>query len=142
MNRLFALFLKDNGIEVIAIIPNDGYCEIIEAQGIKTIEVGVNIRGKGVLNKLQYAKKLKQILKEEAFDIVHFYRLQPNIIGTFIAGIYTKSKIVNHVTGLGMAFTNNSLKNKGLTFKILPKGANFLIGSDNSRERGTVVKIE
>ncbi|WP_196850916.1 glycosyltransferase family 2 protein [Flavobacterium sp. CG_9.10] len=35
-----------------------------------------------------------------------------------------------------------SLKNKGLTFKILPKGANFLIGSDNSRERGTVVKIE
>lgn len=35
-----------------------------------------------------------------------------------------------------------SLKNKGLTFKILPKGANFLIGSDNSRERGAVVKIE
>lgn len=35
-----------------------------------------------------------------------------------------------------------SLKNKGLTFKILPKGANFLIGSDNSTERGTVVKIE
>jgi GT2 family glycosyltransferase len=35
-----------------------------------------------------------------------------------------------------------SLKNKGLTFKILPKGANFLIGSDNSSERGTVVILE
>ncbi|MFE3867876.1 glycosyltransferase family 2 protein [Flavobacterium sp. LS2P90] len=35
-----------------------------------------------------------------------------------------------------------SAKNKGFTFRILPKKANFLIGSDNSRERGVVVKIE
>lgn len=35
-----------------------------------------------------------------------------------------------------------SSKNKGFTFRILPKNANFLIGSDNSRERGEVVKIE
>jgi GT2 family glycosyltransferase len=35
-----------------------------------------------------------------------------------------------------------SSKNKGFTFRILPKNANFLIGSDNSRERGVVVKIE
>ena len=115
----FALFLEENGIKVTAIIPNDGHREIIEAQGIKTIEVGVNIRGKDVLNKLQYAKKIKQILKEETFDIVHFYRLQPNIIGTFIAGFFTKSKIVNHVTGLGVAFTDNSLKNR--VFQLLIK---------------------
>ncbi len=35
-----------------------------------------------------------------------------------------------------------SSKNKGFTFRILPKNANFLIGSDNSKERGVVVKIE
>jgi GT2 family glycosyltransferase len=35
-----------------------------------------------------------------------------------------------------------SFKNKGLTFKILPKNTTFLIGSDNSNERGVVVKIE
>ena len=35
-----------------------------------------------------------------------------------------------------------SSKNKGFTFRILPKNANFLIGSDNSRERGEIVKIE
>jgi GT2 family glycosyltransferase len=33
-------------------------------------------------------------------------------------------------------------KNSNHTFKILPKNTNFLIGSDNSNERGTVVKIE
>jgi len=35
-----------------------------------------------------------------------------------------------------------SFKNKGLTFKILPKNTIFLIGSNNSNERGVVVKIE
>lgn len=35
-----------------------------------------------------------------------------------------------------------SSKNKGFTFRILPKNANFFIGSDNSRERGEVVKID
>tara|TARA_B110000027_G_scaffold132562_1_gene158970 strand:+ start:510 stop:653 length:144 start_codon:yes stop_codon:yes gene_type:complete len=44
------------------------------------------------------------------FHLIHFYRLQPNIIGTFIAGIFTKAKIVNHVTGLGLAFTNKTFK--------------------------------
>jgi glycosyltransferase involved in cell wall biosynthesis len=36
--------------------------------------------------------------------------MQPNIIGTFIAGLYTNSKIVNHVTGLGIIFTKKSFK--------------------------------
>ena len=35
-----------------------------------------------------------------------------------------------------------SLKNKELTFKICPKNANFLIGSNNSIERGEIIKIE
>jgi GT2 family glycosyltransferase len=34
-----------------------------------------------------------------------------------------------------------SVKNKGLTFRILPKNTNFLIGSDNSNERGEIIKI-
>ncbi len=32
--------------------------------------------------------------------------------------------------------------NKGLTFKIVPNKANFLIGSNNSNERGEIIKIE
>jgi len=114
----FALFLKEKGVEVTAIIPKDGHSEIIEKQGVRVIEVGANIRGNGVRNKFAYAKQLKEILKKESFDIVHFYRLQPNIIGTFIAGVYTKSKIVNHVTGLGVAFTSKSFKNIVLQFVI------------------------
>ena len=36
----------------------------------------------------------------------------------------------------------NSSRNKGFTFKIIPKNANFLIGSNNSNERGEIIEIE
>ncbi|MFV8325515.1 glycosyltransferase family 2 protein [Flavobacterium sp. ZS1P14] len=35
-----------------------------------------------------------------------------------------------------------SSRNKGFTFKIIPKNAKFLIGSNNSNERGEIIKIE
>lgn len=107
----FALFLKEKGASVTAIIPSDGHSKIIEEHSISVIEVNSNIRDKNVLKIWSYARQLRRILKEENFDIVHFYRFQPNIIGTFVAGIATKSKIVNHVTGLGLAFTSKSWKN-------------------------------
>jgi hypothetical protein len=34
------------------------------------------------------------------------------------------------------------LKDKKVTFKIIPKNANFLIGSNTNSERGEVIKIE
>jgi GT2 family glycosyltransferase len=49
----------------------------------------------------------------------------------------------NHfVTFKQCIFFMESFKKKGLTFKILPKHTSFLIGSDNSNERGAVIKIE
>jgi hypothetical protein len=34
-----------------------------------------------------------------------------------------------------------SSKNQGFTFKIIPKSSNFLIGSNNNNERGTIIEI-
>ena len=107
-----AIYLQNQGFIITAIIPKDGHREIIESKGIRVMEVGANIRARGIRVKLNFAKQLKSILIEENFDIVHFFRLQPNIIGTFVAGLFTSSKIVNHVTGLGVAFTSQSFKNR------------------------------
>jgi len=114
----FALYLRNKGVSVTAIIPNDGHKDIIEEKGIKVIEVGANIRGNGLANKIEYARKLKNMLIQQNFDIVHFYRLQPNLIGTLVSGLNTKSKIVNHITGLGVAFTERTLKNLVYQFLI------------------------
>lgn len=36
----------------------------------------------------------------------------------------------------------NNFKNRGITFKILPKNTAFFIGSDHSNERGAIIKLE
>lgn len=108
----FAVYLQNKGIDVTAVIPEDGHKEIIEEQGIKVLEVGVNVRKKDLATTIDFAKKLRAILRAGNYDIVHFYRLQPNIIGTIVASLFTKAKVVNHVTGLGVVFANNSSKNK------------------------------
>ena len=108
----YALHLQNLGYEVYAIVPDDGFLGKIKSHGINVIAVSNNIRGSGIKNKLKYARDLMRIFRTNQFDIVHTYRLQPNIIGTFIAGILTKSKIVNHITGLGTAFNHVSVKYK------------------------------
>lgn len=107
-----AKFLKKKGNDVTAIIPKDGFAQKIEDEGLKVIVVGTNIRGKGVENKLKFAFDLYRILKNSNFDLIHCFRMQPNIIGGFLGGILGHRKIFNHITGLGIVFTKNSFKYK------------------------------
>jgi glycosyltransferase involved in cell wall biosynthesis len=129
----FALHLQNLGYSVTAIIPNDGFLEKIKSNGINVISVSNNIRGPGIFNKLIYVKNLIKIFRSNQFDIIHTFRLQPNIIGTFTAGILTKSKIINHITGLGIAFNYSSFKYKlmQLVTKILYK-SNYLLFKNTS----------
>ena len=53
----YAKFLKEKGEDVFIIVPNDGFVSQIEAEGIKVIAVGSNIRGKNLKNKFDYAKR-------------------------------------------------------------------------------------
>ncbi|MDB4603786.1 glycosyltransferase [bacterium] len=107
-----ALYLQNLGCSVTAIVPDDGYVEKIRSLNVKVISVSDNIRGSGILNKIVYAIDLIKIFRSHQFDIVHTFRLQPNIIATFVVGYYTNTKIVNHITGLGMAFNYNTYKYK------------------------------
>jgi glycosyltransferase involved in cell wall biosynthesis len=62
---------------------------------------------------LKFGQKLGKIFRKEKFDVIHLYRMQPNIIGTSFAFFNSpKSKIINHITGLGVAFTKTSYKYK------------------------------
>lgn len=124
----YALHLQNLGYDVYAIVPDDGFLEKIKSNGINVIAVSNNIRGPGIKNKLIYARDLIKIIKNNHFDIVHTYRLQPNIIGTFVVGFLTKSKIVNHITGLGAAFNSSSIKYKLFQFvtRILYRFNNLL----------------
>ncbi|MDH1601218.1 glycosyltransferase family 4 protein [Empedobacter sp. GD03739] len=107
----YALFLQHFGHEVTAIVPNDGYADKIKESGITTIALDIDIRQRSLGSMLSFGFQLGKIFKREKFDVIHLYRMQPNIIGTPFAYWYgKKAKIVNHITGLGVAFTKDSLK--------------------------------
>lgn len=105
----FAYFLKKKGCTVTAIVPNDGFVDKIKNIGFEVLVVGENIRGKGLINKLNFAIVIYKILSKNSFDIVHCFRMQPNIVGGFIGGILNLN-VFNHITGLGILFTRTSLK--------------------------------
>ena len=104
-----ASFLKNKGCRVIAIVPDDGFSEKIKDAGFEVYLVGKTIRGKRVLNQVKFSIDLCKILTKEYFDIVHCFRMQPNIIGGFIGGVLGLN-VYNHITGLGILFTKKSLK--------------------------------
>lgn len=109
----FALFLQEKGHNVIAILPDDEFKEDIQNAGLPVITLGFDVRHRNISTVWAYIKKLKTIFKRENFDIIHFYRLQPNLIGTPTAFFSKKrSKRFNHITGLGVAFAQDSFKYK------------------------------
>ena len=107
-----AQHLKNNGYQVTVIVPNDGYSIQIEKANFRVLSVGKIIRGKGIRNQIKFAFDLYKILKINQFDIIHCFRMQPNIIGGFIAGILGHKNVINHITGLGIVFTYNTTKFK------------------------------
>ena len=53
--------------------------------------------------------------KENDFQIVHSFRFQPNLLNV-LSGIGGNSQKIIHITGLGIAFSNKSLKYQILKF--------------------------
>lgn len=107
----YALFLKEKGHDVVAIVPNDGFADKIREAGIRTIDLDIDIRNRSLKTVRIYSRELRKVFKQEQFDVVHLYRMQPNFVGTATAYFsLKKTKIINHITGLGIAFTNKSFK--------------------------------
>jgi len=103
----YALYLKQNGYDVYAIIPQSELSKDIISSGIKVIQTKGDPRNRSSLGILYYARILFKIFKHEKFDIIHLYRLQPNLIGSLVARLSSKKiLIINHITGLGLAFTS------------------------------------
>lgn len=105
-----AKFLNSNGLDVYAMVPGGSkYTELISKTGVKVIEYEFNRNSKSIFQIIWLSLKYRKIIKEHNFDIVHSFRFQPNLINT-ISGIGLRHKKIVHITGLGIAFSNSSLK--------------------------------
>lgn len=105
----FAQFLIQNNFKVTALVPSGEFSEKISKEGINVISVNYDFRGKNIKNKIKFSLKLFKIIRVYKFEIIHCFRFEPNIIGGFVGGLLG-CKVFNHITGLGISFSNNKLK--------------------------------
>jgi glycosyltransferase involved in cell wall biosynthesis len=116
-NRVsFAKYLIAHGYDVFALVPNDEYSRKIEKEGINVLTYNFNRKNKGIFQLFLLIRSYHKIIKEYNFDIIHSFRFQPNLANV-ISNFFNKRRIVLHVTGLGIAYSNNGIKFK--TYRLI-----------------------
>lgn len=105
-----ARYLKELGWDVYALVPRDShYSKMIAQEKIKVIEYNFERNNKGVFQIISLIKLYRRILNENNFSITHSFRFQPNLLN-ILSGIGLRHKKILHITGLGIAFSNRTLK--------------------------------
>jgi len=104
---LLVKYLMSKGWEVFALIPNGEYIDLIQEQGIKVFGYDFNRKDKGILQLLRLIPVYKKIVNENDINIIHSFRFQPNLLNV-LANIFNERKVILHITGLGIAFSNSS----------------------------------
>ena len=82
----------------------DGYREEIAALGANPIAMSVEGSGTGPIKDLIYAAGLHALYRREKPDVVQHFTIKPVIYGTMAARLAGVARIVNTITGLGVAF--------------------------------------
>ena len=105
-----ALSLINQGYEVHALLPNDGFGDKLVELGIKVNSYSLDRSNKGVIQIFKLIYFYRQLFKREQYDIIHSFRFQPNLISCFAKLRISKSKLILHITGLGIAFSSKQFK--------------------------------
>jgi len=99
--------LKRN-YDVYLATKNTGCKKSLTEHGIKVIDIDFERSGKNPVKELSLITRLTKIYKEIKPDIIHHITLKASIYGTIAARkAKSKAKIINAVSGLGYAFTDN-----------------------------------
>lgn len=102
--------LINQGYEVHALIPNDGFGDKLVELGIHVNSYTLDRSNKGIIQILKLILFYRQLFRREQFDIIHSFRFQPNLISCFAKLRIRKSKLIIHITGLGIAFSSSQIK--------------------------------
>jgi GT2 family glycosyltransferase len=91
---------------------------------------------------VELINKIASKLQKKVF--LHDLKTEKMVISSKIS-LGTKTEVLldnNYISFKELINFIESLKNKRLSFKVLPKNTAFFIGSDHSNERGAIIKLE
>jgi glycosyltransferase involved in cell wall biosynthesis len=133
---ILAKYLKKNGWDVFVLIPAGDTIKKNEAIGITFFEYNFNRRDKGLIQILKIIPLVNSICKQNKINIIHSFRFQPNLVNV-LSNLFNQRKIIIHITGLGIAYSNTSLKYKlikllsNIIFQLKMIRANKIIVQNN-----------
>jgi glycosyltransferase involved in cell wall biosynthesis len=108
--RSLAIFLRDQGHEVILVSPNGDYNADLQAAGFRWVTWDVGRQTAAPWLELPAINSLYKIYQREKPDLVHHHTIKPVLYGSLAARTAKIPSIVNSITGRGYIFLNEKLK--------------------------------
>jgi len=103
------VFLKNNGFEVFALLPEGGSAtqyETIEAAGVQVLTYPYKRNGRSLIVFLKTIHLFRKKFRQYQFDLIHSFKFQPNFYSCIASLFLKRTKLVLHITGLGIVFTD------------------------------------
>jgi len=115
------------GYEVYLLAKDTGQFESLEKLGLKTIDIPFDRKKSSFFSDFKAFLKLCLLFNKYKPDIIHHVTLKPIIFGSLASTLFSrKSKIINAVSGLGYAFSNNNRSILKFTILLLLKCVFYL----------------
>ena len=106
----YAYYLKSLGYEVMAILPEDSFVERVRESGLHVQTYKLKKNSLDPISLFISVRQFKRMRKSFSINMVHAFRLQPNIAACLAFAFSSKTQVVAHITGLGYAFSSRSIK--------------------------------
>lgn len=92
---------------------SDNYCKLLEDMSITVCRVDFDGRSMSLFKTIFLVLRLSKVLRDFKPDIVHSFTHKANVMN-MLANFFSRSSSKNYatITGLGFAYTNNTLKAK------------------------------
>jgi len=97
------LKLIEYGFDIIAVAPEDGYCERLERLGCRYVHLAMDNQGTHPVRDFQLILGFLKLFFKERPDIVLAYTVKPNVYASLAAQIIGVP-VINNISGLGTAF--------------------------------------
>ena len=99
--------LKENGHEIVAILPNNENIEKMKKLDIKYKVANLDRLSMGLISNIKYLNNLIKILKAEKVDAIFAYTIKPIIFGGIASRLLKIKKRFYLVTGMGYVYSVN-----------------------------------
>ncbi|EKO3977148.1 glycosyltransferase family 4 protein [Vibrio fluvialis] len=107
--------LINNGFQVIAIAPKDGYSRKLFELGCDFIHVDIDQGGTNPIKDIKTLIRFSSVYSKVKPSVVLNFTPKNNIYGTLAAKL-CRAKVINNIAGLGMVFINESITAKVARF--------------------------